>query len=249
MKLFFIAKREATEDFPEYIELKQDDTTFTLSLFERTENTYVLSEEKVVRKDDVIIDGVMVGIYKNSSGKLTDPVNMTKINYAREGNGLLGLYNIIEKNPVIIFYCISEQCCVISNKPLKSEYPVIIRDRNEMPKDILADIVGDAYLKRHAVGNAKRALLLEMNPNTSLAALEAQVDILTNLVLLLVELSSQKAEVITALPKFTEFAQLFADTSLLGSKGMNACLNEMRQTKMRFRKLQADYYSVKEKSM
>lgn len=249
MNLYFIAKKEATEGCLEYVELKQDEVSFTISLYERNSESYVQSEEKKIRKDEVMVDGVMFGIYKNSSGKLIGPINMTKINYAREGNGLLNLYNITEKSPVILFYCILEHCCVITDKPLKSECPVIVRDRNEMPKDILADIVGDTYLKRHAIGNAKRTLLLEMNPNTSLAALEAQVDILTNLVLLLIEHSSKKAEVITSLPEFIEFAQLFADTSLLASKGVNACLNEMRQTKTNFRKLQADYYSIKGKGM
>ncbi|TCL76806.1 hypothetical protein EDC14_100188 [Hydrogenispora ethanolica] len=92
--------------------------------------------------------------------------------------------------------------------------------------------------------DAKRKLLCEIDPNESLSAIEAQLDLLSLMVFRIIETIPEPKKYFA---DFEDFRKTFDQTSVLTVKSMDKCLKEMTGIKKLIRTLQEEYYEKKDK--
>jgi hypothetical protein len=246
MERIIIAKCEfEEEECREYIELLQAEETFIVKLFETIDDQFELISERSIPIPLLVAHGALFGIFLDNYKNITEPIDMSTINNSRDGINILALLNISTNRPLLLVYSYDGEYCVICNKPLKSDLSFIVRNKNEYSADVLSEIFGESYIRRRNITREKRSLLAAIDPNASLACLEAQVDILTTIVLLLLNNTGTRTQIEDQLPKIIDFEQVFRETNLITIKDIGDCLREMRDTKAKIRKLQAKYYAVK----
>jgi len=149
----------------------------------------------------------------------------------------------------VYFHNSIDEMFLIANQPidegiLDDKYAELIKD-NITLFDYLSTNV-DGFISINKEQNAKKKVLMELNPNTSLAALEAQVDLLTELVISMLKNQPDLIKSVqNDIPYLSSFEQVFADTSLLAIKDAEKCLNEINETKAKIRQVQMEYYNEK----
>ena len=96
------------------------------------------------------------------------------------------------------------------------------------------------------INKAKAALLLGVDPNSSLAGLEAQVDLLTNLVFLLLEAQTPaiQQQISTEFPELSSFQAACSANSVTTVKSAANCVTKLTNVKALVRQLQKTYYGV-----
>lgn len=97
--------------------------------------------------------------------------------------------------------------------------------------------------------SAQRELLEGLDPNESLAYIEAQLDAVTKALLALLEASPGHMSAVTAVfPEFPGFASELNTASVFKVKAASDCLAEIVKTKTKVRQLQSAYYAAKQQS-
>lgn len=99
------------------------------------------------------------------------------------------------------------------------------------------------YKEKIELRDARREMLLKADPNNSLSYIEAQLDILTQIIL---ELVKANPAVKKAVPGFEEFESVFASTNLFNIKPFEKCLGEIIKLKSEMRQIQKGYYNAKD---
>lgn len=94
--------------------------------------------------------------------------------------------------------------------------------------------------------NARRLLLSQVDPNDSLSGVEAQLDIVTSLLLALVHSEPEKLALLEEVfPKIHDFEAVFNRTNTMTVKDVDKCLAEIADRKGLMRSLQSAYYQKK----
>jgi len=132
----------------------------------------------------------------------------------------------------------------IDEEILEVKYAELIKDNITLFDYLCTNV--DGFISVNKEQNAKKKVLMELNPNTSLAALEAQVDLLTELVISMLKNQPDLIKSVQKdIPYLSSFEQVFTDTSLLAIKDAEKCLNEIKETKAKIRQVQIEYYNEK----
>lgn len=199
---------------------------------------------------DISAVGHSYAIYFDNMGNLTKPIDNTKyIANSRDGFGLLKvLFGINDSNPIIYLNSYNEKACVLCYPPIRNaNVTFAVRERNELPSEVWADIFGEDFSIRMNGAKARKKLLAEADPNNSLSYIEAQLDILTEVVFSMYDhcTDEQQAAVRKAVPIFDEFRSLLGSYSILTIKSADKCLDELSTVKAQIRKYQLDYYKAK----
>ncbi|WP_312516268.1 hypothetical protein [Anaerospora sp.] len=149
----------------------------------------------------------------------------------------------------VYFHNSIDEMFLIANQPIDEEvldnkYAELIKDNITLFDYLCTNV--DGFISVNEEQNAKKKVLMELNPNTSLAALEAQVDLLTELVFSMLKNQPNLIRTVqNDIPYLSSFEQVFTDTSLLAIKDAKKCLNEIKETKAKIRQVQMDYYNEK----
>ncbi|CAK7048108.1 MAG: hypothetical protein PHAS_01419 [Phascolarctobacterium sp.] len=179
--------------------------------------------------------------------KLSEPYNKP---ITRDGSYIYKDYYRLEstENPAFIIYfhkTVEQYLVVCNSKPVNKDC-VDIEYRSKRTSEIISEIFPEysSYLK---IRDARRKMLISIDPNDSLAALEAQLDILTGIVLTFMgnfpnEFSKMKKEEIS----LEKFLATYNETSVLEVKTVEKCIEEMAKQKMLIRNSQKIYYREKE---
>lgn len=93
---------------------------------------------------------------------------------------------------------------------------------------------------------ARKELLNQLDPNNSLSYIEAQLDMLTKLVITMLKSQPEVCEkVCQSFIDMPQFEQAFNETSVLSVKTAEKCLEELWSTKAKVRDLQRQYFEAK----
>lgn len=185
--------------------------------------------------------------------RITDFYDTQSFNKSREELYRSITFELMGVPPYVglYFHNSIDEIFIIANQPidegvLDNEYAELITDNTTL-FDYLCTNVND-FFDINKEQNAKKKVLMELNPNTSLAALEAQVDLLTTIVITMLK---NQPDLIKFIQKdisyLSSFEQVFTDTSLLTIKDSEKCLNEIKENKAKIRQVQIEYYNEKNK--
>lgn len=166
--------------------------------------------------------------------------------FLREVLTLLGTKPLV----VIYFHDAKEDMTIMINKDVNTEGSNITFERAPFGKTLVEIIQEEKpeFAAQYSIFQAREKMLRACNPNASLAYMEAQLDILTRLVLVILESNpSQKADAVNVLPQLQEFIYTINKTSLLNIKPFDKCLAEITETKTKLRNFQTEYYAEKKK--
>jgi len=189
-------------------------------------------------------------IYYDNLGNLTTPIDNTKyITRSRDGFGILKvLFGINDANPIIYFNTDGEKLCILCFPPIRtSNMSFTVRAIDELPNAVWISVFGETFSNKVDVAKARRWLLAESDPNDSLAYVEAQLDVLSEVMFSMYDslASDQQAAIQTAIPVFDCFRTLVGSHSVLTIKSELKCLEELSTGKAKLRKVQSDYYAAK----
>lgn len=112
------------------------------------------------------------------------------------------------------------------------------------PGDIYREVWGNEVMDMLAdIGKAKRDIILNADINANIAYLEAQLDIVTSLLISVIDNlpKAQFNDTLVEHPYLTKFIEKFNEGNLLNIKSVDSCIGEL-DTKSSMRKLQANYY-------
>lgn len=159
---------------------------------------------------------------------------------------LFDLHKIDSDYPIISIYITKDRTFVfIPNIPIKlpdtNTDNYIQYSDNKLSTAIIAN---DAqYIDKLKVLDAQRKNLVNLDPNNSLAGLEAHVDILTRVILLFMQQFPTEFEALrNKFPELTEFINIFNQTNVLVLKPITDALDTMQTEKQVVRSSLYEYY-------
>lgn len=92
----------------------------------------------------------------------------------------------------------------------------------------------------------RKALRKQTEPRVSLAYLEAQIDILSQLLfLILKEIPTIKEKALTLFPELEQIQNTLEDTYVTNIKSISNCIKEIKDNKTKIREVQEKYYAIK----
>lgn len=148
-------------------------------------------------------------------------------------------------NNVVVFYVIpgTDDCVVLSRLPTYFEnVEPIIADTNDV-HELIARCYPQ-YEDPRPLNTLRLSALLALDPNDSLAYLEAQTDFLTRIVLAMVEQHPDlKLSVLDEVAEYANFKDAVAGNMVFGVKSDAKCLEEIRVNKAAARQAQRAYYA------
>lgn len=238
MDKILFTREEFNENTSEYLNLQvheNDDIILSYYKYDNNSQTMSLVDEIVFNLQNYNKTGIMFAVFVDNKNKLTLPINFSMILGSRDGFNLLRFYNVHETLPLITFCIIDNKTVIISNRQIKSNLPINITDKIE-PKEIYIEVFGESYLNAHKIGNARRKIMVELDPNNSLSYIEAQLDLLTAIAFGL--LTDKQKE---------QFKEIWLNTTVTNIKDFNRCMAELQMNKAKVRELQLQYYEEKNK--
>jgi hypothetical protein len=108
--------------------------------------------------------------------------------------------------------------------------------------DPFCQLFGVEQIKSFDIRVNKRKMIANIDLGNSIAALEAQVDFLSNFVISLI---TANPEVAATLPGFERFKQVIEAGSVFTVKSEDIAMGDIQYQKTLIRNLQADYYRIK----
>lgn len=160
---------------------------------------------------------------------------------------------IAGKTPLVVIYFhdAAEDVYIIINKEINVEgsniAATIISDTTQLPQLVIKEI--PALQNDMNVWSFRRDMIKQLDPNQSLAYIEAQLDAVTKALFLMFEqLPDVKEKVDREFPELPDFISELNNTSVFSVKTTTDCLAEITKTKAKIRQLQAAYYAVKKQN-
>lgn len=262
MEIALITKNEFNYKQANFIDVIVDsDDNITITYFKsnltnsnietvHTDTDYTQISSVTFSISDISAINHSYAIYFNNMGSLTAPIDNTKyITSSRNGFGILKvMFGVNDSNPIIYLNSNTEKLCILCYPPIRnSNVAFTVRAKNEIPNDVWIDVFGDTFSSKVSVAKARRTLLTESDPNNSLSYIEAQLDILTEIVFSIYDncTADQQTAIQKVIPVFDEFRTLIASHSVLTIKSEVKCLEELSTGKAKIRKVQSDYYAAK----
>lgn len=259
MEVVLITKGEFNYKQPKCFDVtfdeKIENVTITSMATDLLKNEYVDSDYKEISSITFPLASVETinhsyAMYYDNLGNLTTPIDNTKyITRSRDGFGVLKvLFDINDTNPIMYFNTNGEKLCILSFLPIRTaNMSFTVRAIDELPNAVWISVFGESFSTKVDVAKARRALLAESDPNDSLAYMEAQLDVLNEVVFSMYDTLTldQQDSIKKVVPAFDEFRTLIGSHSVLTIKSEIKCLEELSTGKAKIRKVQSDYYTAK----
>lgn len=233
-----LSLRERTEEDERYIEFCLEDTEkITLNLIDKEETVFT----RTFTFSDIFKPNTVYGIGINRLGKITYPFDLEKIALSRDGmsyfentfyvsGGMSGVsVTIYFGDTIDDIYIRSIIPSVAKNIPYEAEDTVGNLDKWLIKKYPKAEEMFRRW-------NAKRMILAELDTNDILSAMEAQLDMLTHIVL-----KMQAGETVD----IESFKNIYNQTCVQNIKSEEDCLKEMGEGKQKVRLAQQAYYYLR----
>lgn len=133
-----------------------------------------------------------------------------------------------------------DECAVLTFRPTYYEGEYHRFQRHDRSANFIDEVIPGFAARRIGYTNARRAALNAVRPHDSLAELEKQVDLLTDLVLRLVDKALPKSE----RPSWhAQFKAVFAQTDSTQFKCAADNIDAIAETKGRLRQMQKEYFA------
>lgn len=159
----------------------------------------------------------------------------------------LGLLQRMTAPNSVLFYIIpgTDDTLIYSRESAYFENvePIIVNTNNfhEIIKSRYA-----LYEDPRPLNTLRMRTLLALDPNDSLAYLEAQLDFVTAVVLAVVEKHPElKLDVLESVREYANFKDAVEGNLLFGVKDQSRCVEEIRTNKARARRIQSAYYEAR----
>jgi hypothetical protein len=211
---------------------------------------YILEDKIELDMQKIFKPNSILGVMVNKLGKLSKVVDLTELISSRDGlTPMHTFYYTSEIHAFTIYFNnSSSEYVLVSFLPTKTNNDYELRNRNE----ILSKIVEEKYPESEKMFNritVRKNLMFRLDPNNSLAYFEAQLDILSQVVFLMLDnLPDVKNKIDGHFPQFTDFKTAIDEKSVLTVKGVAKCLEEIQTTKSLVRQLQNEYYAIKQQN-
>jgi len=147
-------------------------------------------------------------------------------------------------NVVIYFHNSADEVLVFINSSVKTQYSYQLIDNK--PAYLIAQNIYPDLVNVSNIWGARKDMIWQLDPNQSLAYIEAQLDAVTKVLFLMLEqLPDVKAKLIQKFPELADLESELNNTSVFNVKAAADCLMEITKTKTKVRQLQTAYYAVK----
>lgn len=251
----------------QFFTISKDDNTLLFQLGENSIRAEAESEsQETIWHGKVLVNLLEIfkkrtsycvyGISKIDSNKrtiinLSEPIN-AKVGERGFAEDLVygAVFPIMEKTPLIVLYFhdTAEDVTIVINRDVDlagSTVPVeLVQNGKTLPEILLED--KPDFAAYQTIRTARQKLIRAAEPNMALAYLEAQLDIVTKLLLLALDKNNTlKTDVAQGFPQLQQFEDVFNTSNLLTVKTVDKCLSELVENKTRLRGLQSSYYAVK----
>jgi hypothetical protein len=210
-----------------------------------------LLDQQVLALTDLFTNGVQGNIFGNAFGKMTPPIT-DKMTHMREGFGVLGLYDAAmtySSIPIIESMASGTEYCLISAYPIVSSMPFqTVPFVSNDPADVYSAFftVCPPTPAVTPVTTFHKKIVTTLDQNDCLAKLDAQVALLTKVVVALLGQATpaQLTAITAAIPELTAITAAFATADLTAIKSVDNCITEMNGI-ANIRILQSQYYALK----
>jgi hypothetical protein len=211
------------------------------------EGNYICVSEQSFDASAIFKANAIFTMMIDIKGKLTPLIDITTVNTSRDGDTPLRMFYTSSDSFVLSLY-FADTCTdnlIVSYLPTKTAEQYELRPINETFSEVICLKYPD-YKKTLNLQKARQTVLYNLDPNDSIAYLEAQLDILNQLVFTMLDaLPDVKKQVVGALPEYDDFKNCFADSNLMTVKPVDKCIAEIGATKAKVRQLQKTYYAIK----
>lgn len=238
---------------------KIDNDSFKVSMIKRDKNQDILLDEIIINLGEYAGKNSIFEFCYDHSDKYSQVVDFDYISSGRNNpNTILATNSPSNMTPGIAyssisFYCPSEigtgNYLVFVNVPVYFDSkvePIVVDSSVKFFKLVLEQF--PIYKEKFALVRAKRNLLINLDPNNSLAYIEAQLDFVTKMLLSIIEASPElKAIVLERVQEYANFKDVFEQTNVFTIKSEHDCYDEIKINKPRVRKYQADYITNKQR--
>lgn len=189
-------------------------------------------------------DGKQKSVFFTYKGQLTEAIDLGKIK-VREGLSVLDLLGVNIPALQIKFNSMRDKYVVVSTVPFiegNTYSTTTDTDINAIYTQVFGVSFG-AFPSEAAKFKSK--MLFELSPNDNLAILEAQLDVVTDILFkLLDKLPDETIAIFNEYPQLLDAKLKISTTSVLTVKSMSKCLQEIER-KNKIRELQQKYYNLK----
>ena len=228
----------------DFIKYSENPSIFTTSLITPSDPVSTLT----IDLTNLFKTETCFGVYKNSNDELINPREM----YATRDSDFVfrSLHRIEpdEKYALAIYFNNSiDECLVIGLKypTLPTDYSISPTQYNSNVDVILAKY--PSYERVLKLKDARRAILVQLDPNDTLSGLEAQLDILTSLVLAMIKAQPDTISIVEKIfPRIHDFEAIFDEINVITVKDVDKCIEEIKNNKSFIRLRQKEYYQTKE---
>lgn len=221
-----------------YIEFSIADDTLTFTNVDSTGNelsNVTITTETINEKEQVL------AVYEGYFGELFiqdwDATSLAASNMTLK----------IGTSPRVMLYSDGTDYIVIGCYPLKtSEQTTVIDNVSVKLSEMVKPAFGsDFKMESFNIRAAKRELIASLDYSVSLAYLEAQVDLLSEMLFAVVDAHT---EIAAAIDHYSDIKNAVTSSSLLNIKTVEKCLAEIMTNKANLRTLQSEYYAAKKEN-
>lgn len=254
-----IIKKEFDFSQSKYIDIAIKDNILTLKRYKATgvagedgkynSEAYVITDSQDFNLTNIFEAFTRFEIFIDKTDKFSKVFTADEFLNSRDGWTVISnFYDLTQETVIIYFGAAIEDYLIITYSPATSSEQYSVRNSNEFPSNIINHYYPN-YQQKLELRSAKRDLLESLDPNQSLAYIEAQLDTVTKAFFAVLEANPNlKSAVITAFPEFANFASELDATSVFNVKSAADCLAEISKTKTKVRRLQTAYYAVKQQN-
>lgn len=185
----------------------------------------------------------------NGKTSFGDFIDMNSIARSRDELYMQSLIDNTSDFPNVVLYFnnSADEVIVIMNGPVKTDYAYKVIDNlsaNAIAQEIYPDLV-----KTMNIWQARGQMIWDLDPNLSLAYIEAQLDAITKaFFLLLKQMPDSKTKLLTEFPELADFESELTSSTVFTVKSVAKCLEEIQDTKNKVRQLQKSYYEAKQEN-
>jgi hypothetical protein len=237
-----------------FLNLSLTNGTYTLNVYELDlssitdpttidQENYTLLGTSQFKEDQLAIDKKLMGIFKN---RLTDVIDLESITESRDSLNILQLQDLDYSKLLLTIYRLGDKYCIISDIPLQTDLSVTLLTSPTTSSDILSGFFGTDFTNIQNLKKARVRVIVGADPNDSLAYMEAQLDILSQLVFAIYDLlpDTSKNKVVGLIPELFIYREKLESSYVMTVKPSDKCLQEL-DTKAKIRNLQSQYYMAK----
>ncbi len=199
------------------------------------------SSEITISQEEIYAKEQLLGIYENQFGDFV-VCDMDKISYSSFGLSLVKIKAYKSELPIMLIYGNGSDYGVISYSDIVTDMEIIKEENANIPGETFKLLFGETCTEFFKVRRSKRSLISQIELSDSLTFLEAQVDLLSKVVF---AIADAHPEVLSSL-HYNQIKNTIESNSVLTVKTETKCLSDIKEGKSVIRKLQADYFAVKE---